>query len=345
MPPDQALAVLTKISLRKITVAKEVMRLIGEMKTEAAFQTLLAFAQQDLHRDVRIALLRAFWTHLDREETWPILMAAADSADSAVASMAGRTMAPSRSPEVESRLIQLLIHVMKHPDPEVRISVLHRLSTQDVHDADQILAKPLIKRLSSPLQDEVSTAAAAFSTYARENAGLAGQVVTQLLSNRRTLQTLIGTFARTLWAGSNEVLTTGRSIIEALSTDPMTVKLRLDVGWIIFSITEFASLIQSIADARELHADALMYAAARLSLSNHRSLGAAEAEAVEQAWRSDLNPALRRLGLALLIGNTKPPFGWNAERRAILEQYRQDPDPLVASVAQFTFPPDEPDAD
>jgi HEAT repeat protein len=343
MPSDQALAVLTKISLRKITIAKEVIRLIGEMNTEAAFKTLLAFAQQDLHRDVRIALLRAFWTHLERDETWTILMAAANSADSAVAAMAGRTMAPSRSSEIERRLIQLMIRVMQHTDPQVRVDVLNRLGSQAVHDADQILAEPLIERLSSPLQDEVNAAAAAFSAYTRENAGLARQVVTQLLSNRRTLQTLISTFARTLWAGSNEVLTTGRSIIEALSTDPMTVKLRLDIGWTIFSIAEFADLIQTMADARELHAEALMYAAARLS--NHRNLGTSEAAAVEQAWRNDLNPALRRMGLAILIGNAKPPFGWNAERRAILEQYRQDPYPLIASVAQFTFPPDEPDTE
>jgi len=43
----------------------------------------------------------------------------------------------------------------------------------------------------------------------------------------------------------------------------------------------------------------------------------------------------------MLIGSTKPPLGWNSEYRALLETYRNDPEPLVAGAAQFTFPPDE----
>ena len=34
-----------------------------------------------LHRDIRIALLRALWDHLERPETWPILNEAAVAPD------------------------------------------------------------------------------------------------------------------------------------------------------------------------------------------------------------------------------------------------------------------------
>jgi hypothetical protein len=149
---------------------------------------------------------------------------------------------------------------------------------------------------------------------------------------------LLSVFVSGLWAGNDEIKASGHAILKELSTDPLAVNLRLDIGSAIFSITEFTALIEQLSDARELHAEAFMHALQYLT--NYRDLGTAEATLIEERWRDDLNPLLRRLGLAILIGSTKPPLGWTQYRRAALQGYRSDPEPMVAAAAQFTFPPD-----
>ncbi|GER92265.1 hypothetical protein KDW_64270 [Dictyobacter vulcani] len=85
MPEDEALKLLQDAPLNKITVAKEVVRLMGELGTEAAYQQLQAMQQQELHRDVRIALLRALWSYLERPETWESFRRAAQDPDLSIA--------------------------------------------------------------------------------------------------------------------------------------------------------------------------------------------------------------------------------------------------------------------
>jgi hypothetical protein len=259
MPPDQTLNLLSQISLEKVTVAKEVIRLIGELTTEPAFQNLLEIESSDLHRDACVALLRGLWLHLDREETWPILTAAEEDPDPALAIMAGRTMAPNRSLEIELKLIQLLIRVMQYPNPLVRVDVLNRLGTQSVQDIDHALAEPLLERLSSSLEDEVRAASGAFSAYARQDVDLAVEITRRLLPHRKSLQILLSAFVSGLWTGNEEIKASGRVILKELSSDPLTINLRLDIGSAVFSITEFAALIEQLSDLKELHAEAFMH--------------------------------------------------------------------------------------
>src|SRR4029079_2186662 len=84
--PAEVLALLGKAPMGKVTVAKEVLRLTGEQAGEDASRLLLALDRSDLHRDVRIALLRALWDHLDRPEAWAIFERAAADPDWVLAS-------------------------------------------------------------------------------------------------------------------------------------------------------------------------------------------------------------------------------------------------------------------
>lgn len=84
-PPATALTLLRTIPFTKVTLAKEVVRLLGKLPGEEAYQALLELDRQELHRDVRIAFLRALWYHLERDETWQILEREAQSADPPVA--------------------------------------------------------------------------------------------------------------------------------------------------------------------------------------------------------------------------------------------------------------------
>lgn len=83
--PTTALELLRALPFTRITLAKEVVRLLGELPGEEAYQTLLALDRQELHRDVRIAFLRALWFHLDRDETWQILEREGRSTDPHIA--------------------------------------------------------------------------------------------------------------------------------------------------------------------------------------------------------------------------------------------------------------------
>lgn len=83
--PATALALLRTIPFTRVTLAKEVVRLLGQMHGEEAYQALLALDAQDLHHDVRIAFLRALWFHLERDETWQILEREVHSADPLIA--------------------------------------------------------------------------------------------------------------------------------------------------------------------------------------------------------------------------------------------------------------------
>ena len=89
MPVAQAVATLRSVSLRKVTVAKEVLRLLGELRSDDAYALLIGLDKPELHRDVRIALCRALWDHLEREETWQVLERAATGPDFVMATRVG----------------------------------------------------------------------------------------------------------------------------------------------------------------------------------------------------------------------------------------------------------------
>ena len=59
MPVARAVALLRRVPMGKVTVAKEVVRLLGDMASDEAYDHLLSLDRADLHRDVRVALLRA----------------------------------------------------------------------------------------------------------------------------------------------------------------------------------------------------------------------------------------------------------------------------------------------
>ncbi len=137
--PERVFAVLSQAPRSKVTIAKEILRLIGELKTEEAFQFLIAESAQDLHRDTRVALLRAFWDYRDRPETWNIIEQAAASDDAPLAQMAGRTPETGLSSSNQMRLIGVLEIGLAHKSPEVRLDLLTRLAELPINDSERKL--------------------------------------------------------------------------------------------------------------------------------------------------------------------------------------------------------------
>jgi len=86
MPEKSAIALLSKTPRSKVTVMKEIVRLAGEFGGDDSYNFLSQFTKdENLHQDVHIALLRAFWKHIHKDEVWSHFHAAATSGNTALA--------------------------------------------------------------------------------------------------------------------------------------------------------------------------------------------------------------------------------------------------------------------
>ncbi|HVU68734.1 MAG TPA: hypothetical protein VHD63_16480, partial [Ktedonobacteraceae bacterium] len=186
MPPNEALRLLRGAPLTLVTVAKEVVRLIGELATEEAYRELLTWEGRDLHRDVRVALLRALWDYLDAPETWEVFTRAAQAADPALARGVVHIPVESLSPSIQPRLAELTATLLAHPATEVRIATLQWREQHPVSDHRRILFTRLLALLHSPYPDECRLAAnALFAIYTGQDAALVGEALKGLLDQRR----------------------------------------------------------------------------------------------------------------------------------------------------------------
>ena len=335
-----------------MTVAKEVVRLLGELQTEESFQELLTWTDRPLHRDVRIALLRAMWDHLDKGQAWEMLDAAARSEDAAVATMAGRTPAERLNSEAQQRLISVILTVLNHPDPKVRCDGLARCQTLPVTDPQNRLMPALTKAMMSPIVDEVEAAAAAvLSNCDGSQAAAIAHAVGELLENRRALTVAMTAIqARAVW-NSVAMQPIIRQVLDSLKVAPLTITLRARLA---ASSLDAPDLLQFFDDhLNELHAEALMTAVDILSKRpmvafalRGSDLSSGEPaidpkiddETLETRFGCHPDPRIRRLSLACLVSSSKGSRGWTESLREQLATLQQDPSSLVAEAANFTFP-------
>ena len=338
MPPARALDTLRGVPTEKVTVAKEVIRLLGELKTDAAYTELTALDARDLHRDARIALLRAFWDFLDRPASWDILERAAQNSDEAIAAHVSRIPATGLSLASQSRLIGILILLLAHPAHKVRLDALNRCATLPVTDREHKLLPLFLAALGSQVEDERQAASeAAFMTYTGRSAPLVGDATRVLLPDRRALVTMVNALIHKLNDSRAALLPTARAVLEVLLSDPLTTQWQIRLAMQALPGTELIDLLTKMAASRALHADALhtaMQSLPFLTLSR-KDVSLAELEA-SLALSDDRY--LRRLALAALVAQANGPTGWTDDRLARLAAYRRDPAALVAEAAQFTFP-------
>ncbi len=342
MPVDNAVSILKNASWEKITVAKEIVRLLGDLGSDAAYQELLAWNKRDLHRDVRIALLTALWEHLEKDETWEILEQAALSRDEVVATMVGRTPGDKLSAKAQTKLISLLITLLNRPEPTLRIAILQRCYQLPIKDTERVLLPQLLTAMNSSYTDEVAAAAnAVFATY--RNAELIAETIKQIIPNRRNLSFALGSLENRLhWYGRKEFLPIVRVILSVLAIDPLTASKRIKLAVESLPWKELAQFFIDLNNRGELHADALFIATHTLnSISRHRQRDIKEIIDLETTLATSEDEKLRRIALAALIAQTNSRLGWNQERVDKLLNYRQDTSALVAAAAQFTFPPDK----
>jgi hypothetical protein len=334
MPQEETLALLRAVPLTQVTVAKEVVRLIGDLSSEAAYRELLALEARELHRDVRVALLRALWPYAEREETWEVFTRAAQAPDTALARGVVHIPEDGLSPDAQRRLVQLSATLLAHPEPEVRMATLQWRSQYPLTDNEQILFTRVLTLMHSQISDERALAAQTiFSLYTGNNAELVGRAIRELLSNRKALQTTLENFVFSLSISRKRLLPTTRAILTALAGDPLTLSWRVELIIRGLPWEEIAPELMKLAD--RLHANALVRAQFALEQAHRRP--DAHLFDLEMALANSENEGLRRLALAALIAQSRQSSGWSDECIARLQVYRNDPSPLVAEAAQFTF--------
>lgn len=342
MPAQRAIELLRSVPLEKVTVAKEVVRLLGELPGEVGYADLLAIDARELHRDVRVALLRAFWDHLEQEETWPILERAARSPDPAIAAGVVRIPADRLSPQAQRRLGRLIATLVASADPKVRLDTLGRIDQLPLTDQEQALVGPLYAALESSFPDEREAAARAiFRTYVGRDATLVGKAVERIIANRRAVATVAQVLQSVIWLGRTHLLPTVRAVLAALSSDPLTACIRAQLAMLALPWEEAITFLQVQAASGGLHSEALMTVVQTLPLAARRP-DADGLEMFEATLGRSEDERLRRLGLAALVALAQSQRGWNEERVARLQVYCADTSWMVAAAAQFTVPPVEP---
>ncbi|WP_424949847.1 hypothetical protein [Deinococcus sp.] len=338
LPPDAALTLLRQVPQTKVTVFKEIVRLIGELPGEAAYRALLEFSALELHRDVRLALLRGLWSHLNRPESWPPLLAAARSVDAALSDGLVRLPAQHVRAEYRGEHLALLTALLTHPDPLVRLETLrfHTRSQTGLADPERRLLGVLLETLASPHAEEAQAAARlVFASYTAQSAPAVAAAFSELLPQRRPLVAAVNALQAAACASRLKAAPLVQAILTALAPDPLTLHLQVRLAVSTLPWTEVAERLLGWA-AGQFHADALTEAVNAVAAARNRT-DASQVETLERLLAAG-PPEARRLALAALIMGSQSPGSWTPERLARLREYRADPSLLAAGAAQFTLP-------
>ena len=335
MAPDRAIALLADAPMRKVTVAKEVVRLTGELRAAGACARLLELAAGPLHRDVRIALLRALWDHLDRDETWALFERAVDDPDWVLASRLADIPADRLTAALDDRLARLLARLVARPEPEARIGMLQRASALTLVDRTRVLLAAIRGRLRSIHDDEVHAAMIAVMVRSTEDDMAAlGEALDDLRGDPRAFHV-----AAAALTGCN---IRSRASWRRAATELEAVALR-DRRWAVVAIQAAAARVQpaelvATIERGPLDVDAI--AAARIAIERLDDDQLAGAVA---ALVGGDRPEVRRVAVFALAHDARPGRGWTELRLAQLARLRRDPSPEVAGAAARLWPPREHD--
>lgn len=326
MPRADVLARLAQVPTRKVTVAKEVVRLLGELGGPDAFAVLERMLAQPLHRDVRIALLRALWDHLEAPATWVAFERAVADPDWVVAIKIADLPVGRLTPAQEASAVELLARLLERPEPEARLALLGRAASIPLADHERRWFHALLTHYRLATGDEAVASAVAVKALLRApEVDAVVDAIDGLRARPRDLRATLG-----VWAAQRHDTVPQREIAlrvaGRLASAPLLVPDRVRFAASVLDSAGLAELLIALASADQLHYDVMRAADAAVS-------AAAAPEIVERSLASSRDARLRRLAVSALVEAAAPENGWTPERRARLALYRADPDAGVAGAA------------
>jgi hypothetical protein len=317
--------------------------------------------------DVRRALIRALWGHLERPEAWEVLERTAAQPGSPGEALAlARLPGEGSAPEARERLLTILARLARHPNPGVRLEVLLRCHSParsragshkrgrgkgwvgglygpagPVENPHQVLWPHLLEALGSRLPDERAAAhLAALAHCSEANAAALGRALVRRAANLSALNDVILAVQAEVERAPGRLLPLVRAMLTALERAPLTVGLRARLAVAALPADERARLLARWVEAKELHAEALMETAAAIEQAGKR-LTDGHLGRLEAALAASPDARLRRLALAALVAQTRSAQGWGNARLRRLEDYGRDSSALVAGAAQLLLAPQE----
>lgn len=335
MPAARALEILSNVSSPKVTVNKEVLRLLGDLPEAQGLDELLRREPEITHRDERVALLRAFWSHQEDPRVPPLLLAAAADPDPAVAASLADAPIDRLSSTALGAWTELLATLLRHPSTRVQSAALGRLSSRPWSDPEGRLQPPLAALLRHANGSLFAQAVGAFW-----QGGARGwtEVFPDLLPRRQELEVFVRSLGDYARMRRSRLVGLARDVAEGLATDPHTVALRLTLLASVATLPELLDAVELAVGADRYGIDSLEAARAALAAHEPRPTLSTYTEITER-WSRSADARLRRLALDAMLAFTRAR-GWDAATRAQLDLFRQDEEPLVATRAQFTFPPE-----
>jgi hypothetical protein len=334
MPATQAMALLQTMPMRKVTVAKEVVRLVGELNSADSYPFLLRMLEKKLHKDVRVALLRGLWDHLEKPQTWDTLDQAAATDDPSAASVLARIPTDRLSVVALARLRKLFARLLTSSDTEVRAEALERWRTSPIRDPEAELFPVLVGLLDLPaVEDRQIVVRAIIDSLTSEDLARTRGIIEALMPNRRTLAIWIEELHRKARYMLSPYV---RLTLEVLATDPCTVtqqvQLSVHLPW-----KECVELWERIDQAGAWLGDTI--AAGEEALKTRAGgVDRWDLDNIEKHWATSPSPTLRRFAVIALIVAGQSHRGWRPERIIRLKRFATDPMPSVAATAQSQFP-------
>ena len=297
LPPKRVIDVMRGVPFAKVTVAKEAVRLAGEFGGSEASDWFVELHRRDLHRDVRGALLRALWDHLDRPEAWAILDESATSPDPGVVIGLARIQADRASDAARDRVAGLLGRLLDHPEPTVRVAVLGRLAAQPVADPGRGLMAVMLAKLGSAIPDERSAGlSAALAGATDADAPAFASAFTRLLPRRRELVASVTGFADATRALGSRLLEVRSAVLAAVEADPALSNLQIRLAGARFAPEAFARWVLGLVGTDRWHVQAQIQA---LNALNESGRSANDLESAEAVWASTPDPTARWLALRM----------------------------------------------
>lgn len=338
------------------------MRLTAELAPAVAYDELLAFERRDLHRDTRIALLRALNAYLDRPQTWEILERAAASADEDVAQATltlwtlanPNALATQQSAETQRNALRLAAALLQRSDAETRKTALHYCASLGLADTERVVTPTLLALVEAGVapghthanHDEALPALKAYvGVCAPDDGTAAADLTTKLLPHRSALSALVEALIAAPRRRERGLRPVGDAVVGAMASDPFTVRLRARITLHTLSVNAIIAFFTALASESALRLDDLEWACGQFG-QHYLQYTEAAMLLMETSWRVSTDERLRRLALAVLVRSAQTSGGWTSERLQRLRAYREDRSPLVASAAAFVFPfgdaPEEP---
>jgi hypothetical protein len=338
MPAHSALSLLSGAPRDKVTVLKEVIRLAGEFGGDDSYEFLLSFAKdENLHPDARIALLRAFWNFLEKDEVWNHFNTAAMSGNAALARSTIRIPQERLSAHGRGLLCGQMVLLLGSENAQIRMETLERLMQMPLGSASAELFVAL-ENLLVDIDVHIGAIAARsmLETYISTEAVRLADVFSKI-ERPRSLAAVIGAFRQCFFADVAVLTKCAESMALALLDQRQFPSMAVRLALLALQPDGIMQVIGR-ADSLGLFHPGI----AESNLGNWfravEDYPPQELAELEQKLKSAQNTAIRRLGFGLLV-EMAGRYGWTDEYRRRHKAYCADVDLWIAETAGLIEPP------